>query len=191
MNKNTASVFYVYLLISACALSPQVIDVSPTLQVEMSAAQNKINPITVVVNDSRPSNQLGSRGGVYSDTALLTTNQDMTTEIRAALVGAFESIGFSVSNNLTPTGLNVSILELSYNNQKKTAVNSVTVRAVVKVECRNQQYSMENEYTITDSQDYIKLPSDKENVNIVNSTLSTALNRMFQDEKLFSCLSNQ
>lgn len=191
MNKLPAYIFIVLLLVSACALSPQVIDISPTLRHETSSNLDSKNTITIHVNDSRPSSLLGSRGGVYNETALLTTNPDMTNNIRATLIDAFKTIGYSVSDNTTATGLNVSISEFTYNNQKKTAVNSISVRAVIKVECRNSRYTMNNEYTITDGKDFIKPPSKRENATIVNATMNTALNKIFEDEKLFSCLNNQ
>jgi uncharacterized lipoprotein len=178
------------MLLSGCALSPQVIEISPELVYENTSATHS-KPISIQVNDIRTTTQLGSRGGVYSETAILTTGPEMTNNIYKELVDAFTSLGYRVSENQTLPNLIVSIANITYTNQKKTAANTILVRAAAKVMCKNQQNIMDNEYTITDRKDFINTPSDKDNIKLVNSTLSSAISRLFQDDKLLACLENQ
>jgi uncharacterized lipoprotein YajG len=65
-----------------------------------------------------------------------------------------------------------------------TISTSTTVRAI----CENNSTTLTNDYSITDSQDYVTTPSREENEQIINKTLASALNRMFQDEQLLACL---
>lgn len=181
----------IFSFISACALSPQVIEVSPVLDYENATMADRQNPISIQVTDARQDGVLGSRGGVYSDTALLTSNPGMISNIRNALVDAFTALGYQVSENSNQASLTVMVSELSYSNQKSTALNNITTRAAVKVTCRNQRSTMNNDYAITDQKEFVKLPSENVNTNLVNTTLGSTLNRMFQDQTLFSCLDNQ
>ena len=177
------------LLLSACALSPQVIGINPDISILEESEQQYNKTISVVVNDARNSNILGSRGGIYSDTALLSTAEDMTINLKNNLENAFSSMGYNVfgsGGNI----LTINIQELSYNAGRETTVTKVVTSASVDVSCQNQSQTMNNTYRITDTKDFITTPTSGQNREVINSTLSTALNRMFSDQNLLNCLNN-
>ena len=59
------------VLLAACAQSPQKITLAPSFPAPEQAIGNK-QPVHVRVSDDRRDKVLGSRGGAYRDTALIT-----------------------------------------------------------------------------------------------------------------------
>ncbi len=187
--KHLPKIIYLSIsILSACALSPQVISLNPEISVSEGNEQQFSKAINIMVNDTRDSSVLGSRGGIYSDTALLTTADNMTSNLKNILENAFSSLGYNVFGNSGSNILTVNIDELSYNADRQTAVTKVVTSASVGVSCQNPQQTMNNTYRITDTKDFITTPTARQNRDAINSTLTTAMNRMFDDETLLSCL---
>lgn len=189
MNHSSIIFYAGIVILSACAKSPQVIRLNPDISIAEESEQQYSKSISIVVNDARNSNILGSRGGIYSDTALLSTSEDMTSDVKNVLETAFASMGYNVfggGGNI----LTINIRELTYNADRQTAMTKVVTSASVDVSCQNQAQTMNNTYRITDTKDFITTPTAGQNRNTINATLSTALNRMFADNRLLSCLDN-
>jgi uncharacterized lipoprotein len=175
-------------MLSACALSPQVININPEITIDEDKEQQYSKAITINVTDSRASNALGSRGGIYRDTAILSTASDMTSRLKTTLETSFSSMGYTVFNSNGANTLHIDITELSYNSGRQTTVTKVITSATVNVSCQNQAQTVNNTYRITDTKDFITTPTARQNQEAINSTLSTTLNRMFDDDNLLSCL---
>ena len=63
------------LMLGGCALSPQSIDIAPRPDVPDGTSVPNANSITITVNDSRGDRRVGSRGGIYRDTAFIDTRR--------------------------------------------------------------------------------------------------------------------
>ena len=177
----------VLVLLYGCALSPQIISVSPSLDTAEATRRQTDNTISIRVSDSRPMTVVGSRGGIYRETSTLTTADNMTSNIREALTSAFNGLGYNVASS-GGIVLTVNISELLYNIERNNAVNTITTSATVNVTCQNPSNTLNNDYKITDKKDYIKAPSQQENERIINTTLASALNRIFNDTNFLRCL---
>jgi uncharacterized lipoprotein YajG len=112
----------------------------------------------------------------------------LTLSVKNSLTSAFRILGYSVVDNNSDVSLSVNIADLRYTAFGDRNVNAVETSAAVGVSCRNRDFVMNNEYRTTDKQDVLKAPSAAKNQEIINATLSTALQRMFNDEKLLECI---
>ena len=83
--------------LSACALSPQMIDVTPKPEVvTRNAGNNEAVSVTTVDQRSRP--EFGTRGGVYGETSLLRASNDMSGAITLAVRQGLQQQGFNAYN---------------------------------------------------------------------------------------------
>jgi len=177
-----------FMALAGCALSPQSVSLSPNIEVASGTYQQQAKSLTITVNDTRQNRVIGTRGGIYKDTSDITPTTDMTLSVKNSLTNSFRILGYSVVDNNSDVSLGVNIVDLQYTAFGDKNVNAVETSAAVGVTCRNRDYVMTNEYRTTDKQDVLKAPSAAKNQEIINDTLSTALQRMFNDEKLLECI---
>ncbi|MEX2353169.1 MAG: YajG family lipoprotein [Gammaproteobacteria bacterium] len=175
-------------LLAACALSPQTVTLSPVLTLSPGEAPGRLNTLAITVNDSRTDNVIGARGGVYRETSLITSSPDMPRSLQLRISEAFRDLGYNVVSNNADADLSINIAELKYTASGSNTITAVETTAAIRVKCRNDNYRMNNDYRITDKQEVLKAPSVSRNSEIINATLSSALQRMFDDEKLLDCI---
>jgi uncharacterized lipoprotein len=184
---NSSKIFFITLVLGGCALSPQTVIIAPVINTPAAGPQSG-RAITIAVNDARNNNVIGTRGGVYRDTAHITADTNMTTSLKAILSNALRGLGYSVVDN-SSVSLTVDVAELRYNATGEPNVTAVEIAAAVNAACRNGSLVMNNSYRVTDKQEVLKAPSGGRNQELINATLGTALQRMMSDPKLFECLS--
>lgn len=189
MKLATSTLIATLLLFTGCALSPQVVPVNPALDTTGMAGRGSGPAISVLVTDRRDDAVLGSRGGVYSDTALLTTDAGLTGSIRTAVIAALGRLGYTTLAASNGPSLNIYVDKLEYQAlRSNNSLYTISTNADVNVVCRNQLHTLDNNYRVSDKQDYLKAPSERENTTIINKTLASALNRLFEDDKMLDCL---
>jgi len=176
------------LCFSGCALSPQTVTITPDIKVASGSNVQLQKGIAIVVNDVRQNKVLGTRGGIYKDTSSITADAQMVQSVQNSLTNAFRVLGYNVVTGNNPVSLTVDITDLTYAASGDPTIRSVETSAAIKATCRNGSYVMTNDYRITDKKDVLKAPSDSDNVKIVNATLSTTLQRLFNDRGLLDCV---
>lgn len=179
----------VALGLTACALSPQVIEVKPTPKVDSQNVGNNV-PVSVSATDQRSDSAFGTRGGIYGDTSLIRPADDVPQVLISAVKKGLQAKGFNAYN---PTGdaigLDIRLKELSYVPESGSVVNRVDVKAVIEAAAINAAgdkyvgtYSTGNTY------EQPVTPSAKRNEEMINEVLSRGLTKMFADPKLVSFL---
>ena len=84
-------------LLVACAYSPQQITINPS--VDTSAEDYGLGrSVQIVVEDHRAVKELGSRGGVYKDTSLITIGNSITEAIAGAAEARLAIQGFNTNS---------------------------------------------------------------------------------------------
>src|SRR5699024_4786598 len=84
--------------LSACALSPQRVTLTPSVN---HVEQNSIGhnqPLRVVGKDWRDNTVIGSRGGIYADTSLIRASNDVADLIADKVRHNLQSRGFNTLN---------------------------------------------------------------------------------------------
>lgn len=178
------------LLLVACAQSPQKIALNPDFETPEQAIANK-QPVHVRVSDDRRSKVLGSRGGVYRETALITLSENLSLAVQPALKQQLKAMGFEV-DSLSPetTDLHVVFESLVYNHpeEKEGVGHPMDMEAEVRVEAIRQNSRYEGRYKIKRQQKFFNAPNTALNVELVNKLVVDVLERMLADPKLISFL---
>ncbi len=182
------SIIFMVVLLGGCALSPQEIDVSP--RININAAQSVASkPINVTVFDQRSISLIGSRGGVYSETSSLSTNDSFTLSIQSSVELALRQMGFKITDSQEAIQLQVYIDQLSYE-VPEGYVSQVDLRAVTRVVIKKGSETFTGKYSSDIQQKLITAPSNKKNVELVNQVLSDVMGRAFNDTGFRAFLTN-
>ncbi len=189
MNMRVIAISVVMVLLHGCGLSPQRVDITPSPQVEYSA-YGANTPVSVIVRDERPNDELGSRGGTYPDTSLLLINNDLPKAVYEATTKGLHQQGFNVLN---PDGhqrqLTVFIDELLYTPAEGTVVNGVTMQAFLRAEIRQQgDLIYSNRYRSKTEHSMPITPSTSKNADFINNELTRTLERLLKDQQLLEAL---
>ena len=174
----------VSLLVAACAYSPQQITVNPLIN---TAAENYGNGrvVKVVVEDGRANKALGSRGGIYKDTSLITISNSLTDAIARAAQANLAVQGFTVNSADENAALiKIIVDELSYDVPEQSVGKKVLLGAVLKLEVSAGGESYSGKYKTNSERQTVVTPTMGRNEEMINTLLSDTLQRVFSDAKL-------
>lgn len=180
----------VALLLAACAYSPQQITVNPQIN---TSAENYGNGrvVNVVVEDGRANKALGSRGGIYKDTSLITISNSLTDAIGRAAAANLAVQGFTVNSTDDNAALiKIIVDELSYDIPEQSVGKKVLLSAVLKLEVSAGGESYSGKYQTKSERQTVVTPTMGRNEEMINTLLSDTLQRLFSDAKLKAFLSN-
>lgn len=180
----------VVLLMLGCAYSPQQITINPVIN---AAAENYGNGrvVNVSVEDGRKVKVLGSRGGVYKETSVITIANSMTDAIASAARAKLAVQGFN-TNSASTDGANLKIIvdQLSYDVPDQSVGKKVKLSAVLKLEVSAGGESYTGQYKSNSERQTVVTPRMVQNEEMINTLLSDTLARLFSDPKLKAFLSN-
>lgn len=182
MKKLFGGLVFTSLLLGGCAMSPQQVAVAPDIAVEVS------EPVTAAgiglrVYDERPSAVLGSLGGVYSETSMISTGPDFTDNIRFAAKQALQKSGLNIDAGEDAPQFQLYIDRLTYEVLDSYLQDiKITAAAHVVITHGGQQFT--GRYSSDLNQRLVKAPSSKKNDEMVNQVLNDVLARAFNDESL-------
>jgi uncharacterized lipoprotein len=176
--------------LSACALSPQMIDIVPKPEVVTRNAGNN-EAVRVSTMDQRSSPAFGTRGGIYGNTSLIRAGNDMPGAITLAVRQGLQQQGFNAYN---PGGqasdLDVRIVEFSYVPEEGSVVNRVEVKAELHAVARNQRGDeFRGIYRAGNTYEQPLTPTASRNQMMLNEVLDRALRQLLADDKLLNFLS--
>jgi uncharacterized lipoprotein len=177
------------LLITACAQSPQAIQVAPEFPAP-TQVNGDGNPVHVRVSDQRANKVLGSRGGAYRETSVITLANDLSLPVETALSAYMGAMGYDV-NSLDPNTTNVHVIfsSLVYDHPKEDGLGyDMDMMAGVEVEVRRGNEHYEGRYRIKRNQKFFNAPSNSHNSKLVNDLVAEVLISMFSDPKLVAFL---
>ncbi|HEY3699468.1 MAG TPA: YajG family lipoprotein [Spongiibacteraceae bacterium] len=171
-------------LLTACAQSPQRINVQPTLSISGDATGDG-RAIVVSASDQRPNKVLGSLGGVYSGTATLTIANDLEQALTRTANGLLASQGYVV-NSPDPSALQLNIVveSLVYQPIDQPVGNAIKLTAVLRAEVSKGSETFSGRYQSEMERRSVARPDPEDNEKYVNDLLSDTLVRMFSDNRL-------
>ena len=181
------------LALVGCANSPQQLSPQPKLTTQLAPVGHG-QPVSVRVVDGRPSPTLGSRGGLYPETALISVSgQDVLPKLQAQAEAAVRLLGFTPSQNAPGAPqLTITLAELKYQSPKEGLyVTEASTGATFKsdVTAGTRRYS--GRYGASLNQRFGMAPNQETNTKLVSDVLSDALTRLFKDPSIGSLLSSQ
>jgi len=178
--------------LSGCALSPQVIELSPRPAVTQQNVGNNA-AVQIRAADQRGDDAFGTRGGIYGKTSLIRPAGEIGPVLLDATRKGLQAQGFNAYNPATDAvALDVNLKQLSYVPEAGSVVNSVEVKALIEATARNaagDEYI--GRYMAGNNYEQPITPSAKRNQEMLNEVLERALAKMLSDPKLLTFLSSQ
>jgi len=178
------------IFLSACAFSPQQLTITP--RPEFNAERYGMGkPVVVLAEDLRVNKVLGSRGGAYAETSVVTIGNDFSQALIKAAEDALAIQGFDVLGQKEPVAqFKVIVDELSFDIPAQTMVSVINLKALMRVEVKAGGETYEATYKTQSDQKILGYPSLEKNQEIVNGLISDTMSRIFEDQKLKAFLSN-
>lgn len=178
------------VVLVGCAHSPQQLNVQPKVLVPLNPVASS-QPVAVVVQDTRQSKVLGTRGGLYPNSSNLTIDDQALTQIKQQVEQSLRQLGFMVVAEGTPNAnrLTVSLAELSY--QSPTATTYVTeadIGATFAAEARGMNQQYKGRYGASANHRFGYAPNQATNTRLVTDVMSDALTRVFKDPEILRVL---
>lgn len=177
------------IILSACAYSPQQITVSPRIDIEGESYGNG-RAISVSAEDGREQKILGSRGGIYKDSSIITIANDMPVAVVKAAQAKLATQGFNVNSTENNASLNIVVEELTYDIPDNSVVKNIGLKCAMRVEATSGGESYIGRYRTTSTEQAMMTPNMEDNQKMINKLLSDTLMRAFTDPKLKAFLSN-
>jgi uncharacterized lipoprotein len=187
MNKTLQTLLAVGMaaLMSACAYSPQQLDVQPVLTIGSGEAFGNGRPVLVSASDQRANRVLGNLGGVYGDSSTITIRNDLESAMTRAANGLLATQGFVV-NSPDPAAvqLNIVIENITYELPATNVGTTVKLHATLRAEGTRGGETFSGRYESDAERRMVSKPDAKDNEKLVSELMSNTLRRMFEDPRL-------
>lgn len=170
-------------LLTGCGLSPQALQPEPRFSGQVVAV-GQGQKVTVLVSDARSSAVIGTRGGVYAESSLITVDKStFLPRLQAETDAAVRMMGFTpTAQGIDNAQLALKLTELSYKTvEKSPLVKEAQLHASYTLEVKNGARRYNGRYAATLNQGYAKAPNEQTNNKWVSQVLSEGLQRAFKD----------
>jgi len=174
----------------SCAYSPQQLAINPVIG-GISENYGNSRAVSIVVEDRREKKEVGTRGGVYENTSVISLANNLDAAIATAATAKLATEGFVVNSLEKDTAIVKIIIEsLSYDIPKELVTKKVMLEALLTVEASYAGETYHGRYKTQETKQTVITPTMKQNEQMINDLLSTTLQRLFSDPKLKSFLRN-
>lgn len=170
---------------SGCAqLSPQQVAFDPSLDAE-AIPKGGGTTVSIEVKDRRKSNEIGTRGGTYPESSVITPKGDLRAKLLQITEEVINRAGYRQESMNPEVAMTVSLDELSYSLEDIDAVRkSATAAAKMSVQLSRNGASYSNSFRAQRTKETFRYPSTEENAELLNYVFESALERMFADPGL-------
>lgn len=177
------------LFISGCALSPQNLVLQPVLKEQNLNPVGQGQAIQLQVVDGRADESMGTRGGVYANSSVLTVSRnDIVPKLQQEAEKALRLMGF-VPSAQAPRQMTLTLTTLNYRSPDAPYVTQADIDAVLQAEVRSGGKHYTGRYSASLNQRFAKAPNAEKNSELVSDVLSDALTRVFKDAAIGQTLS--
>jgi len=175
------------LFISGCAVSPQSIVLHPQASTS-GPSYGQGRAVTISVEDRRSSSVLGSRGGAYETSSLITVSNDISAALLLAAQNSATQLGFNGSSSASPAHMTLILEELSYDTKTLNLIHTISIDAKITLTTTVDGSSHTGHYRTQRSHKFPRLPDAQKNQQIITEALNTSLERGFNDISLANFL---
>lgn len=188
MKRSLSGLLIIMAVAAGCALSPQVVDIRPEIATAPAEDHKTGTTLGLEVTDIRESPILGKRGGVYEETATISTEGDITRPVQESLSETLKSMGYRLVGDDSAQPLKVEIAALEYGVEKEKVTRSIKTYAAINAVYRKGDRIYRNTYKVTRTKKMLTAPGVEENQTLINETLAAALQQMLRDGELFGLI---
>lgn len=173
------------LWLSACAYSPQQLNVQPVLTIGSGESFGNGRPIAVSASDQRTNRVLGSLGGVYKNSSTITISNDLESALARAANGLLATQGFVVNSaDASAVQLHIIVESITYETPDEGVGQAVKLHSALRAEGTKGGETFSGRYESDSDRRSVTKPDAKENEKMVSELLSNTLKRMFEDPHL-------
>lgn len=185
------SVFLSLILLSlaSCALSPQQMNLTPSLSVT-SAGYGNQRTINVLVEDHRSSPVIGTRGGIYPNTSTIEIGNDYCHETARVIAEALRRWDFQPQLNGTDPDavrLVLGIEKISYYPDSNPALGKMHIAVTLSLAVDKGKQRYQGQYSANGEMAYVVASASK-NEDRINEIFDLALQKAFSDKGLIEFL---
>lgn len=173
------------LAIAGCAKTPQILPVTPRIDVQAAAARDDGRSIAISVIDARGTDVVGYRDPADPG-SVMTTAPETLANIERALESGYRQLGFEI----VPVGsdadvaLEVRLTELGYRRAADGLVRDLRTVATVEATSVLAEKTVNAIYRDGQGKDTVIAPSLHANAEILNKHLQAALSKLVADARL-------
>lgn len=173
-------------LLTACSVSPQVVNVSPML--DFQSMNGVIVPIELLVEDERDHPEvLGYRNA--KNEGPITFDESLTKSMGEALQTAMLAQNIDMERKPEPLSkVKVNIVKLKYSSPNKDWVSRVELEGEVVISLQRGLASMTKRFSANRSQDVATAPTQEFNQTFLNALLTELFNKAFNDKEVVNFL---
>jgi uncharacterized lipoprotein YajG len=172
-------------LVGACAKTPQILPVTPSVAVAAGEARGAGRSIAIEVVDVRGTDVVGYRDPA-DPASVITTPPETLGNVQRALEDGFRRLGFAI----VPVGaaadiaLEVRLSELGYKRDAGGLVRDLRTVATIEATSVMAGKTVNAIYRDGQGKDTVIAPSLHENAAILNRHLDAALSKLVADPRL-------
>lgn len=176
--------------LSACGLSPQQLNPTPTFTGNIApVGQGQVIQVRVV--DARLSPVLGTRGGLYPETSTISVaTASIVPKLQSQVEAATRLMGFTPNQNAPQAPqLTVSLSSLTYQTPKgSTYVTEANINTKLQLTVQNGNRRYNGQYSAGLSQRSGMAMNEETNNRLVTEVLSDALSKLVRDPAIAQAL---
>ncbi len=171
------------VLITGCALSPQVIHIEPVISIS-SPIYGQGQSVQVSVNDQRQNKVLGSRGGVYN-TSYISIANSLPEALQASTQQALDQLGFRNTKN-DPADIEIEVIlkQLEYTSIMENYLYNIVLKNTIDIVVHMGGSVHKGTYSTNHRHQYPSPPGHKKNTTIINAILVQTMQRGLKDPNL-------
>lgn len=171
--------------LSACAYSPQQLNVQPVLTIGDGDAFGNGRPVLVSASDQRSERVLGKLGGVYADSSTITIKNDLESALTRAANGLLATQGFVVNSpDASAVQMNIIVESITYELPETSVGTTVKLHSTLRAEGSKGGETFSGRYESDSERRMVSKPDAADNEKLVSELLSNTLKRMFEDPRL-------
>lgn len=185
------SVFVSFMLmaLASCALSPQQINLTPSLSVT-SASYGGQRMVNVMVEDRRSSPVIGTRGGIYPNTSTIEIGNDYCHQTARVIAEALRRWDFQPQLDGTdPDAIRfvLGIEKISYYPDSNPALGKMHIAVTLSLTVDRGKRRYQGQYSANGEMAYV-VASQSKNEDRINEIFDLALQKAFSDKGLVEFL---
>ncbi|NRB37081.1 MAG: hypothetical protein HRU20_01280 [Pseudomonadales bacterium] len=179
------------LVLTACAYTPQQVEITPKVQANNQAGNGQ--NIAISVLDQRPQKHLGNRSHDEDHNSVISVANDLSASIKSSAKAALIAQGFNVDPSLQADAeYHIFITQLAYTNTAEDShQHTISLQAELKSELRKLNQFYKGQYLTKTDHNLGISPSAAKNTAIINEVLSKSLQSLLDDPKAMAFLLNK
>jgi uncharacterized lipoprotein len=192
MSSRLVGLMVIVLSVSACAFSPQKVEIAPHVEYSKTDIGNG-KTISVAIMDGRDSTDIGHRGSAaIANGAKVTSDQNIPETFRQAIFEGLKAKGFSPvdSTKSVSRQLQVEIRSIGYSTSTGFWTGGVETKAAVMCHASVASNTYDKMYRYSGEERVVFVPTADHNSQLINKAVNEVLSQMFDDQALLSLLAS-